>query len=441
MLAAADEAKPAAALDKAKQPPTADEAILPPPAADEAIPQAANEALESGDFSKFFSSLFLSSFLITMVSLSTTTPFLPFTAQNASTRIPPPNTFRYTNHCHRYHQKVVCACIAPPQNFKSQDSSPINFNGLHKSEQLSAARDQDDDSDVLIECRDMYKSFGEKKILNGVSFKGEWQFGFFFAFFGFWELHVKEGDRARRFTVVLWMLFGFFWVRIEVPTCTQENPKNYQQPVSSAPPPSMNPSALSSRPPSTLTPPSLGGSLLAADPHRGPVVQAPFLDVVNISPAFRGHYGAFSPTSSLPALDYGLHGSPMDEAGDERLAWMKQAANDQRELDGRREHYLDHVTTRQQRGGSGGDVVDAAGREQQQGNNGEARRSYRRLLPFENYRRLLPFRNYRRAEALGNYRRAEALGNYRRAEALGNYRRAEALGNCQSGCSGMVSVE
>ncbi|BAU02216.1 hypothetical protein VIGAN_11169600 [Vigna angularis var. angularis] len=47
----------------------------------------------------------------------------------------------------------------------------LRVRGLHKSEQLSAARDQDDDSDVLIECRDMYKSFGEKKILNGVSFK------------------------------------------------------------------------------------------------------------------------------------------------------------------------------------------------------------------------------------------------------------------------------
>ncbi|KAG2384711.1 Protein TRIGALACTOSYLDIACYLGLYCEROL 3 [Vigna angularis] len=176
MLAAADEAKPAAALDKAKQPPTADEAILPPPAADEAIPQAANEALsekwlsikstpiafqqigESGDFSKFFSSLFLSSFLITMVSLSTTTPFLPFTAQNASTRIPPPNTFRYTNHCHS-NQILLLGLVLSESG------------GLHKSEQLSAARDQDDDSDVLIECRDMYKSFGEKKILNGVSFK------------------------------------------------------------------------------------------------------------------------------------------------------------------------------------------------------------------------------------------------------------------------------
>ncbi|KOM26312.1 hypothetical protein LR48_Vigan252s002400 [Vigna angularis] len=111
----------------------------------------------------------------------------------------------------------------------------------------------------------------------------------------------------------------------------------------------MNPPALSSPPPSTLTPSSSGGSLLAADPHRGPVVQAPFLDVVNINPAFRSHY-----------------------AGDERLARTKQAANDQRELDGRRQHCLDHATARQQRGGSGGDIVDATGREQQQGNNEEA---------------------------------------------------------------------
>ncbi|KAL5143705.1 Protein TRIGALACTOSYLDIACYLGLYCEROL 3, chloroplastic [Glycine soja] len=106
-----------------------------------------------------------------MVSLSTT-PFLPFTAKNASTRFPPPNSFsRNKQRSNRDHRKVVCACIAPPQNFKSQDSSAINFNGSSKSEQLSTAWDHEDDSDVLIECRDVYKSFGEKKILNGVSFK------------------------------------------------------------------------------------------------------------------------------------------------------------------------------------------------------------------------------------------------------------------------------
>jgi hypothetical protein len=32
-------------------------------------------------------------------------------------------------------------------------------------------RGLENDSDVLIECRDVYKSFGEKHILKGVSFK------------------------------------------------------------------------------------------------------------------------------------------------------------------------------------------------------------------------------------------------------------------------------
>ncbi|KAG5069219.1 hypothetical protein JHK85_001596 [Glycine max] len=59
------------------------------------------------------------------------------------------------------------------------------------------------------------------------------------------------------------------------------------------------------------------------------------LDVVNIGPAFRGHYGAFSPNSNLPPLDCGPHGSPMmmSDGGDEVLGKMKQAAKDQRELD------------------------------------------------------------------------------------------------------------
>ncbi|KAL5167152.1 Protein TRIGALACTOSYLDIACYLGLYCEROL 3, chloroplastic [Glycine soja] len=87
-------------------------------------------------------------------------------------RIPPPTSFSYSKQrSNRDPRKAVCACIAPPQNFKSQDSSAIHFNGSSKSEQLSTARDHEDDSDVLIECRDVYKSFGEKKILNGVSFK------------------------------------------------------------------------------------------------------------------------------------------------------------------------------------------------------------------------------------------------------------------------------
>ncbi|KAK2361850.1 Protein TRIGALACTOSYLDIACYLGLYCEROL 3, chloroplastic [Trifolium repens] len=110
-----------------------------------------------------------------MVSLSTN-PFFPLTAQKTSpsTRFQPKNIKAnpfYNNKHSKDHRKVICACIAPPRNFNTQDSSAIQFNGSSKSEQLSTVRDHEDDSDVLIECRDVYKSFGEKKILNGVSFK------------------------------------------------------------------------------------------------------------------------------------------------------------------------------------------------------------------------------------------------------------------------------
>ncbi|CAK8542497.1 unnamed protein product [Lathyrus sativus] len=113
-----------------------------------------------------------------MVSLSTN----PFFRLTPTKNTPPSTRFQRTNnnanplynnhnHSNKIRRKVVCACIAPPRNFNSQDSSAIQFNGSSKSEQLNTTRDQDDDSDVLIECRDVYKSFGEKKILNGISFK------------------------------------------------------------------------------------------------------------------------------------------------------------------------------------------------------------------------------------------------------------------------------
>ncbi|CAL0304710.1 unnamed protein product [Lupinus luteus] len=111
-----------------------------------------------------------------MVSLSTF-PFSPPITQNAAFRsvafVKKLNSFNKLS-IKDLHRKFVCACIAPPppQNFKSEeDSSAIKFNGSSKSEQLSTVRDHEDDSDVLIECREVYKSFGEKKILNGVSFK------------------------------------------------------------------------------------------------------------------------------------------------------------------------------------------------------------------------------------------------------------------------------
>ncbi|XP_019446373.1 PREDICTED: BRISC complex subunit Abro1-like isoform X1 [Lupinus angustifolius] len=60
--------------------------------------------------------------------------------------------------------------------------------------------------------------------------------------------------------------------------------------------------------------------------------EAKSIQVINIGPAFRGHYGSFSPNSMFPALDCEVGGSPMKE-DEERLSRMKQVAKDKKELD------------------------------------------------------------------------------------------------------------
>ncbi|XP_023644036.1 protein TRIGALACTOSYLDIACYLGLYCEROL 3, chloroplastic isoform X1 [Capsella rubella] len=68
-----------------------------------------------------------------------------------------------------FRRRVSCCCIAPPQNL---DNDATKFDSLSKSGGgMSKQREPENDSDVLIECRDVYKSFGEKHILKGVSFK------------------------------------------------------------------------------------------------------------------------------------------------------------------------------------------------------------------------------------------------------------------------------
>ncbi|OVA19071.1 ABC transporter-like [Macleaya cordata] len=67
-------------------------------------------------------------------------------------------------------RKIVCACSAPPRNF-GDGLSGIKINDSSNPENLNMGREVEDESDVLIECRDVFKSFGEKHILNGVSFK------------------------------------------------------------------------------------------------------------------------------------------------------------------------------------------------------------------------------------------------------------------------------
>ncbi|KAK3027019.1 hypothetical protein RJ639_041174 [Escallonia herrerae] len=46
-----------------------------------------------------------------------------------------------------------------------------NYQDSSSEENLSMLREHEEDPDVLIECRDVYKSFGEKHILRGVNFK------------------------------------------------------------------------------------------------------------------------------------------------------------------------------------------------------------------------------------------------------------------------------
>ncbi|KAJ8642667.1 hypothetical protein MRB53_004415 [Persea americana] len=67
-------------------------------------------------------------------------------------------------------EKIVCACSAPPRNW-GDGPSAIKINDLSVSENLAIGREVEDGSDVLIECRDVHKSFGEKQILKGLSFK------------------------------------------------------------------------------------------------------------------------------------------------------------------------------------------------------------------------------------------------------------------------------
>ncbi|XP_015071362.1 protein TRIGALACTOSYLDIACYLGLYCEROL 3, chloroplastic isoform X2 [Solanum pennellii] len=69
---------------------------------------------------------------------------------------------------------TVCACAAPTRDYKAADSDRVpntKFNESAKSENVSLLREPEDDSDVLIECRNVCKSFGDKHILRGVSLK------------------------------------------------------------------------------------------------------------------------------------------------------------------------------------------------------------------------------------------------------------------------------
>ncbi|KAJ6723534.1 PROTEIN TRIGALACTOSYLDIACYLGLYCEROL 3 CHLOROPLASTIC [Salix koriyanagi] len=70
-------------------------------------------------------------------------------------------------------RNIVCACVAPPApNIGRGGFSANKLTDSYKPEKLSRIGEpEEEDSDILIECRNVYKSFGEKHILRGVSFK------------------------------------------------------------------------------------------------------------------------------------------------------------------------------------------------------------------------------------------------------------------------------
>ncbi|XVE90541.1 hypothetical protein DITRI_Ditri20bG0086200 [Diplodiscus trichospermus] len=68
-------------------------------------------------------------------------------------------------------RNVICACMAPTRNLGRHGFPGTEFTESSKSGDIGEEVKHDKDSDVLIECRNVFKSFGEKHILRGVSFK------------------------------------------------------------------------------------------------------------------------------------------------------------------------------------------------------------------------------------------------------------------------------
>uniref|UniRef100_A0A0D6QVM5 ABC transporter domain-containing protein n=1 Tax=Araucaria cunninghamii TaxID=56994 RepID=A0A0D6QVM5_ARACU len=71
------------------------------------------------------------------------------------------------------HKGVICACSVPSARRRYEDTSAviINHHDATQIEEATMSKALENDSDCLIECRNVHKSFGEKHILRGVSFK------------------------------------------------------------------------------------------------------------------------------------------------------------------------------------------------------------------------------------------------------------------------------
>ncbi|PWA74880.1 non-intrinsic ABC protein 11 [Artemisia annua] len=66
---------------------------------------------------------------------------------------------------HTTRGRVYCTSMASSQNIKPKPADELQFHPTIFN------ADRQDETDVLIECKDVYKSFGKKHILRGVNFK------------------------------------------------------------------------------------------------------------------------------------------------------------------------------------------------------------------------------------------------------------------------------
>ncbi|KAG1359763.1 protein TRIGALACTOSYLDIACYLGLYCEROL 3, chloroplastic [Cocos nucifera] len=77
---------------------------------------------------------------------------------------------RWGGSCWDGGRKILCACTVHPRNWGDGPPAFDTYNSSI-SENLRVDKDVGGESDVLIECRDVHKSFGDKQILRGLSFK------------------------------------------------------------------------------------------------------------------------------------------------------------------------------------------------------------------------------------------------------------------------------
>ncbi|XP_043815457.1 uncharacterized protein LOC122721271 isoform X2 [Manihot esculenta] len=128
--------------------------------------------VQAQDIKSVISSSRISIASASMVSLTGSMLF-PATAPHGSTgsaRFSIWSTDTTSSFCYNQ-RKVLCACMAPLRNIGSDEYRATKFNDSYKSKQLGTVLEPEDDSDVLIEGKNVYKSFGDKDILRGVSFK------------------------------------------------------------------------------------------------------------------------------------------------------------------------------------------------------------------------------------------------------------------------------